>query len=51
MALTAPTPLHELGALIFSNDALHLQQEVVFRALAERLVQEHKLNISSPPLV
>src|SRR5271166_2196543 len=26
MPLTAPTTLHELGSLVFSNDALHLEQ-------------------------
>jgi hypothetical protein len=26
MPLTAPTTLHELGSLIFGNDALHLEQ-------------------------
>src|SRR6516165_9670536 len=43
MALTTPTALHELGALIFSNDALHLEQQVVFRTLAQRPVQEDQL--------
>src|SRR5271165_4842183 len=33
MPLTTPTTLHEFGSLIFSNDALHLEQQVVFRAL------------------
>src|SRR5271165_4626878 len=35
MPLTAPTTLHEFGSLIFGNDALHLEQKVVFRAFAE----------------
>jgi hypothetical protein len=51
MALTTPTALHELGALIFSNDALHLEQQVVFRTLAQRPVQEDQLDIRPPPLV
>ncbi len=51
MPLTAPTTFHEFGSLIFSNDALHLEQQVVFRALTERPVQEDKLDISPPPLV
>jgi hypothetical protein len=34
VALAAPTPLHELGALVLGNDALHLEQQVVFWALA-----------------
>ena len=42
MPLTAPTTFHEFGSLIFSNDALHLEQQVVFRALTERPVQEDK---------
>jgi len=45
MPLTASTTLHELGPLIFCDYALHLEQQVVFRALAERPVQEHKLDI------
>ena len=49
MPLPAPTALHELGSLIFSNDALHLEQKVVFRALAERPVQEDKLDSNYPP--
>ena len=51
MPLTAPATLHELGALVLGNDALHLEQQVVFRALAERLVQEDNLDIGPPPLV
>jgi hypothetical protein len=51
MPLTAATPLHEFGSLIFGNDALHLKQQVVFRALAERPVQEDEFYISPPPLV
>jgi hypothetical protein len=35
MLLPSPTPLHDLGSLIFSDDALHLQQQIIFWALAE----------------
>jgi hypothetical protein len=35
MFLASPTPLHDFGSLIFSDDALHLQQQIIFRALAE----------------
>jgi hypothetical protein len=35
MLLPAPTPLHDLGSLILGDDALHLQQQLIFRALAE----------------
>src|SRR5208337_416208 len=36
MLLPSPTPLHDLGSLIFGDDALHLEQQIIFRALAER---------------
>jgi hypothetical protein len=36
MLFTPPTPLHDLGSFIFDNDALHLEQEIIFRNLAER---------------
>ena len=49
--LAAPTPLHELGAFELSNDALHLEQQVVFRALAQRPAQEDQLDMGPPPLV
>jgi uncharacterized protein YgbK (DUF1537 family) len=51
MPLTAPATLHELRSLIFSDDALHLEQQVVFRALAERLVQKDNVNTHPAPLV
>jgi hypothetical protein len=37
--LATPTPLHDLGALVLGDNALHLEQQVVFRALAEWPVQ------------
>jgi hypothetical protein len=51
MLLTPPTPLHDFGSLIFSDDALHLEQEVIFRALAERPVQDHHLDTATSPLI
>jgi hypothetical protein len=51
MLLTPPTPLHDFGSLIFSDNALDLQQEVIFRALAERPVQENHLDASPAPFV
>src|SRR6266851_363822 len=38
MLFTPPTPFHDLGSFIFGNDTLHLEQEVIFRTLAERPV-------------
>jgi len=35
MLFTSPTPLHDFGSLVFGDNALHLQQQVIFRALAE----------------
>jgi len=34
--LATPAPLHDLGSLIFGDDALHLQQQVILWTLAER---------------
>jgi hypothetical protein len=48
--LVSTTPLHDLGWFIF-DDALDLEQEVIFRALAERPVQEHHLDTSPTPFV
>jgi hypothetical protein len=42
--------LHDLGALIFSDDTLHLQQQVICWTLAERAVQEHQLDMSKTSL-
>jgi hypothetical protein len=33
--LASPTPLHDLGSLIFSDNALHLEQQIIFGALSE----------------
>jgi hypothetical protein len=49
--LASPASLHDLGAFIFGNNALHLQQQVVFRASTERSVQEDQLNAAPPPFV
>jgi len=35
MLFASPTPLHDLGSLIFGDDALHLEQQIIFGALAE----------------
>jgi hypothetical protein len=35
MLLASPAPLHDLGSLIFGDDSLHLQQQIIFWALAE----------------
>jgi hypothetical protein len=35
MLFSSPTPLHDLGSLIFGDDALHLEQQIIFGALAE----------------
>lgn len=51
MLLASSAPLHDLGSLIFSDDALHLQQQVIFWALAERPIQEHQLDTTTAPFV
>ena len=42
---------HDLGPLVLRHDPLHLQEQVVFGALAERPVQEHDLDTRATPLV
>src|SRR5260370_28814410 len=51
MLFASSAPLHDLGPLIFSDDALDLQQQVIFWALAEGPVQEHQLDTTTAPLV
>ena len=51
MALATATAFHDLGALIFGNDALDLQQEVIFRALSDRFIEKDRLDAVAPPLV
>ena len=51
MLLTPPTPFHDFGSLIFSDDALHLKQQVIFRALAKRPVQEDHLGPAPSPFI
>ena len=42
MALATPMPLDDLGPLILGNHPLHLQQQVVFGALPQGPVEEHR---------
>ena len=41
----------DLGALILGDHALHLQEQVVFRALAQGTVQEHDLHPGTSELI
>ena len=49
--LATSAPLHDLGSFILRNDALHLEQQVVFRALPERPVQEDYFDTGPVPLI
>jgi hypothetical protein len=49
--LATPTPLHDLGPLVLRNNALHLEQQVVLRALPQRPVQEDHLDTGAAPLI
>jgi hypothetical protein len=40
MAPSSPAPLQDLGTLVFGDDALDLQQQVVFGTGADRAVEE-----------
>jgi hypothetical protein len=49
--LAAPAPFHDFGSLILRNNTLHLEQQVVFRALSKRPVQEDYLDTGAVPLI
>jgi hypothetical protein len=51
MLLTPPTPLHDFDSLIFSDDALHLEQEIIPRALAKWAIQKKDFNTSTAPFI
>ncbi len=51
MALATPVTLDDLGPLILGNHPLHLQQQVVFRALPQGSVEEHDLDASASELI
>ena len=51
MALATTAALHDLRPLILSDDALDLQQEVIFRALPYRLIEKNHLDPVASPLV
>src|SRR3989475_7136223 len=51
MALATPVTLDDLGPLILGNHPLHLQQQVVFRALPQGSVEEHDLDASASALI
>jgi len=51
MALATAAALHDLRALIFGNDALNLQQQIVFRTLADRLIEKDHLDAVASPLI
>jgi hypothetical protein len=51
MPTPAPRTLQNLGPLVFGNDALNLQQELVLRCTADRPVQEHDLGAAAAKLL
>ena len=51
MPTPAPRALQNLGPLVFGNDALNLQQELVLRCTADRPVQEHDLGAAAAKLL
>jgi hypothetical protein len=51
MLLAPPTPLHDFGSLIFGDDALDLEQEIIFRALAKWAIQKGDFNTSPAPFI
>ena len=51
MLIPSPAPLHDLGPLVLRNDPLHLQKQVVLRALTKRAIQEYNLDTGAAQLV
>jgi len=51
VALAAPATFQNLGALVFGDHTLDLQQEVVLRGLAERAIEEDDLDAGAPQFV
>ena len=51
MAPAAAAALHDLCPLILGDDALNLQQEVIFRALPDRLIEKNHLDAVASPFV
>jgi hypothetical protein len=49
--LAAPAPFHDLGPLVFRNNALDLQQQVILRALPQGAVQEDYFDTGAVPLI
>jgi hypothetical protein len=48
---TSTASLHDLGAFVFGDDALHLEQQVILRAVPQRAIQKHNIDASATPLV
>ena len=46
-----PGPLRDQGAFVFGKDALHLQQHLLLRAVAEGVVEEHHLTAGALELI
>ena len=51
VATTATTALQNLGAFIFGNHALNLEQEIILRRNPDRPVQKHDVHAGTPKLV
>jgi len=48
---TASTALQNLGAFIFGDHALNLEQQIILRRIPDRPVQEHDVHASTPKLI
>jgi len=51
MSFATPTAFQNLGALIFSNHALDLQQELIFRRLSHLPIEKNDLDSRSCKLI
>jgi hypothetical protein len=49
VASTAPATLENFGAFIFGHHTLHLQQQLILRALAEQAVEKYHFHTGPLP--
>ena len=51
MPAAAPAPFEDLGPLVFGDHALNLEQKIVLRGAADRVVQEDNLRTRAAKLI
>jgi hypothetical protein len=46
-----PTPFEQFGSCVFCNDALHVQQQLIFRCVPQRTIQKDNLHPALRPCI